>query len=122
MKFVLSLLITITTLYSANAQTSAALTSGARLVQLEGSISGTKTILNWTIAGNESADKFEIEKSTDGKNFSMAALVFGTDKANLDAYMFYEKAATKKMFYRIKIVEKNQQASYTNIIVVDAQK
>ena len=54
-------------------------------------------ILNWVVGENETADRFEIEKSTDGKTFIMAALVFGTEKPKTDKYQFYEKAGRKKV-------------------------
>ncbi len=62
---------------------------------------------------------FEIEKSIDGKNFSMAALVFGTDKTETDNYMFYEKATKKKMMYRVKVINKDQTVDYSSIIEID---
>ncbi|MEO5564816.1 MAG: hypothetical protein ABIR18_15320 [Chitinophagaceae bacterium] len=76
------------------------------------SLSNNKVILNWETGKNEDADQFEIEKSTDGNNFVMAALVFGTDKPGSDSYMFYEKA-TAKVFYRIKVIHKNKSAEYS---------
>ena len=82
----------------------AAFVMPAKVVNLSGNISNNKVLLNWIVNDNESASHFEVEKSTDGKNFSTAALVFGTDKSNTDAYQFYEKATKKKLIYRIKII------------------
>ena len=47
---------------------------------------------------------FEIEKSSNGREFKMAALVFGTEKAGDENYKFFEKAVSKKVYYRIKMV------------------
>ena len=88
----------------------------AKLIQITGSIHNHKVILNWVVAENESADKFEVEKSTDGKTFTMAALVFGTDKSETDNYQFYEKAGNKKILYRIKMINKNREAEYSSVI------
>lgn len=79
------------------------------------SISNNKVTLNWETGKNEDADQFEIEKSTDGSNFVMAALVFGTDKPGADTYMFYEKAGSK-VFYRIKIIHKNKSTEYSAVL------
>lgn len=68
---------------------------------------------------NETADRFEVEKSTDGKTFTMAGLVFGTDKSETDNYQFYEKAGNKKILYRIKMINKNQQAEYSAVIEIN---
>jgi hypothetical protein len=76
----------------------------------------TRVLLNWTVSRNEHAYQFEIEKSTDGVHFTMAALVFGTDKADLEEYRFFEKAQPSKTYYRVRIVYRNQDASYSDIV------
>jgi hypothetical protein len=91
----------------------------ASLISVNGSISNNKVILNWIVGANETADKFEVEKSTDGKTFTMAALVFGTDKTETDNYMFYEKASKQKILYRIKMINKNQHAEYSSVIEIN---
>jgi hypothetical protein len=93
--------------------------STAGITTFYGNIANNRVWLNWTVEKNQDTDKFEIEKSNDGKNFTMAALVFGTDKPDNDKYQFYEKAKAKKIFYRIKILYKNNTAEYSDIIVVE---
>src|SRR6266496_5133862 len=73
--------------------------SPAQLVSFKGSVTNNKIILQWIVKENETADQFAVEKSTDGKNFTLAALVFGSDKPQTDNYEFYEKANTKKVSY-----------------------
>jgi hypothetical protein len=90
----------------------------AKFISAKGKIINDKVILNWEISGNEDAEIFEIEKSTDGKSFSLAALVFGTNNAKTDNYQFYEKAATQKMLYRIKMINKNKQTEYSKVIEI----
>ena len=90
----------------------------ATVVSLNSTINGNKVLLNWIVNDNESAAHFEVEKSSDGKNFATAALVFGTDKNETDTYQFYEKAAKKKLIYRIKIINKSQVVEYSSEIVV----
>ena len=85
----------------------------AKVTSINGNISNGKLLLQWTVSENENANQFEIEKSSDGKNFKMTALVFGTDKAESDNYLFYEKAEKKKFVYRVKIINKNQTISYS---------
>jgi len=92
--------------------------STAKFISLEGKIIDEKVKLTWNISENETADKFEIEKSVDGKNFSMAALVFGTDNMNSDQYQFYEKINSGKILYRIKLINKNKELEYSKIIEI----
>ena len=91
----------------------------AKLISISGSISNHKVILNWVVGENETADKFEVEKSTNGKNFTLAALVFGTDKAETANYSFFEKAGSEKILYRIKLISKNRQAEYSAVIEIN---
>jgi hypothetical protein len=93
----------------------------AKFVSLNGSIVKNKVILQWQITGNETADQFEVERSTDGKNFSMAALVFGTDKPETDQYQFYEKANPKKVLYRVKLISKDQKITYSSVIEISPE-
>ncbi len=90
----------------------------AKVISLNGSVNSNKIILQWMVAENESADQFEVEKSSDGKNFHMAALVFGTDKAETGQYQFYEKANKSKVSYRIKLINKDRQAAYSDVIEI----
>ena len=56
--------------------------------------------------------------SLDGKNFSTAAIVFGTDKSETEEYQFFEKASKPKSVYRIKLINKQRQVAYSKIITV----
>jgi hypothetical protein len=93
--------------------------TSARLFRIEGSIVNHKVILNWVVGENETADQFEIEKSTDGKNYILAALVFGTDKMEGDNYQFYEKAGNQKVSYRIKLINKNHKTEYSPVVEIN---
>jgi hypothetical protein len=95
------------------------LATPAKVVSINGHISNNKVMLQWVVTENEQAAQFEVEKSADGKTFSMAALVFGTDKTLTDNYQFYEKAGKKKIIYRVKIINKNQTIEYSPVIEID---
>jgi hypothetical protein len=90
----------------------------AKFMSINGSLINNKIILKWIIGENETAYCFEVEKSTDGKNFAMAALVFGTDKPAIDNYEFYEKAGNQKYLYRIKLINKDKKAEYSSVIEI----
>ena len=75
--------------------------------------------MNWVVGENETADQFEVEKSLDGKNFTLAALVFATDKRETDTYQFYEKAGNEKVSYRIKLINKNRKTEYSSVIDIN---
>ena len=93
-----------------------------KVISFQGAQTNNKVSMQWVIAQNETADQFEVEKSVDGKNFTIVALVFGTDKAETETYMFYEKSISKKVSYRIKCIDKNQTITYSGILVIDPKK
>jgi hypothetical protein len=80
-----------------------------------GTINKNKISLNGAVGENEDADQFEVQRSSDGKNFVMAALVFGTDNADANDYQFYEKAKQAKTYYRVKLIRKNGVVSYSPV-------
>lgn len=90
----------------------------AKVINFDGRFSNNKFILDWQVGDNETADQFEVEKSTDGKNFILAALVFGTDKVETDNYQFYEKAGNKKVSYRIKLINKDRKTAYSPVVEI----
>lgn len=98
------------------ASSASASPSTAVISQLNCSIKNDRVLLNWVIDNNQLANQVEIESSTDGKNFTMAALVFGTDKKDSDNYYFYEKAKKGKIFYRLKIINNDSSVQYSAIV------
>ncbi len=91
----------------------------AKLISIDGSINNHQVALNWEVGENETDNQFEVEKSTDGKKFLMAALLFGTDKPVTGYYQFYEKAGNQKVLYRTKLINKNRQTEYSAVVKIN---
>ena len=83
------------------------------IVELKAVVNNQKVQLNWKTEENQQVNLFEVEKSRDGKNFSLAALVFSTDKTEAEEYFFFEKNTGKKTVYRVKIISKDKQVYYS---------
>lgn len=83
------------------------------VMEIKAVIADQKVLLNWKAEENQLINLFEIEKSVDGKNFTLAALVFGTDKTAAEDYRFFEKNNGKKVTYRVKILSKDKQIYYS---------
>jgi hypothetical protein len=92
----------------------------AKLTSFKASINNDKVVLDWEVDANESTCLFEIEKSVDGKTFSLTALVFGSEKTEKDNYQYFEKIGKEKLQFRIKIIGKDKKASYSEIVVVNS--
>jgi hypothetical protein len=91
----------------------------AQIVSFTGHVAQNKIELNWTVNDNETADQFQVERSDDGKNYKMAALVFGTDKKLTDTYSFYEKVSKHSVLYRIKLINRNKSSSYSDPVRIN---
>lgn len=89
-----------------------------RISNLKAVASGNRIILNWEVADNKETDQFEIEKSTDGRNYKLVALVFGSEELNNAEYMFYEKASGKTVHYRVKLISKDRGTAYSKPVEV----
>ena len=75
--------------------------------------------LDWTIANNRAAYSFEIEKSTDGIDFKVIAVMFASEKYHTESYTFSDSlAGADKIMYRLRILSKRQNVFYSRIIIV----
>ena len=77
-----------------------------------------KVTLNWTVADNETANSFEIERSFNGRDFTTVGVVFASEKMGTENYMFYETTSgTDKVMYRLKMIDKNREVDYSRILI-----
>jgi len=88
----------------------------AVVVNFNATINNERVLLSWTLDKNQAVDQIEVERSTNEKDFVMAGLVFGTDQPDKVDYLFYEKNKKVKLFYRLRIINKDRSVSYSSII------
>src|SRR5258705_2207615 len=89
------------------------------LISFQGNMNkNNKVTLNWTVADNEIANNFEVERSFNGRDFTTVALVFASEKMGTENYMYYETTSgTDKVMYRLKMTDKNHEADYSRILI-----
>lgn len=72
-------------------------------------INNNNVCLNWVSGQQGALNYFVIEKSTDGKNYKDAAIIFATTgTSEKQAYLFSDKVAKnshKTIYYRLRIVD-----------------
>lgn len=92
-----------------------------KLVSFNGAIKNNQVVLSWKVDLNETADKFEVERSTSGGKFTSIGTVFGTSTAGTASYGFSDPfPANEKLAYRLRMTDKNQKAEYSKIIYFNA--
>ena len=76
--------------------------------------------LNWTIENNRGVSRFEVEKSTNGKDFKFIAVLIATEKFGIENYAYADTTiGTDTTMYRLRILTKSQYGSfYSRIILV----
>lgn len=78
-----------------------------------------KVNLNWTAYGAYNFSHFEIERSTDGRSFSTAAVLFADEnKFDMKSFSYNDKVAAANYYYRLKMVDLDGSVVYSNIIKV----
>jgi hypothetical protein len=89
------------------------------LIAFQGNLNkNNKVTLNWTVADNEIANDFEIERSFNGKDFTTAGVVLASEKMGTEDYLFYETTSgTDKVMYRLKMIDKNHAVNYSRILI-----
>jgi len=79
--------------------------------------------LNWTIASNQGISSFEVEKSTNGKDFKTIAVLAATEKFTTENYTYADTViSSDKIMYRLRIlIRSSQNDFYSRIILVQSK-
>ncbi len=92
----------------------------ANILIFNGSVINKKNVLQWTVEDQESVKNYEVEKSTDGVNFSRIGVVAQTDYRSGDGYSFVDPENNANInYYRLKLVSNNNTpATYSKTILL----
>lgn len=91
------------------------------LVEFKGEIRGGNTILNWSTATEINNAGFEVQRSTDGKDFRKVGWVTG--EVNSSRKLSYEYTdntiqSNREYYYRLKQVDVDGRHEFSNVITV----
>lgn len=76
--------------------------------------------LIWRIDNNTDLNRFELERSTDGRNFSVQGILFPSEGNSL-SYQFPDNLSRVEenvIYYRLAMVEKNGEMKYSKIATI----
>jgi trimeric autotransporter adhesin len=91
----------------------------ANLISFSGRLVNERALLKWTTAGEDEPLEFEVEKSTDGINFSVIATInsYNDYASEQSTYSFTDPAAVNgKVYYRIRMKNIAGKSEYSRII------
>ena len=87
-------------------------------IKFYGEKESSRNILHWKTPDWNDVKQFDIEKSSDGISFLKEGTVLGGNNSNF-SYLFIDNNPFPDItFYRLKIIEKSNIISYSNIIVL----
>jgi len=91
-----------------------------KLISFEGSRAGTTNLLTWATSSEENNNYFQIERSSDGKNFSSIGQVSGEGTTSMQhSYKYTDNSPVNGTnYYRLKQVDFNGASEYSHTIVL----
>ena len=89
------------------------------LISFQGNVNAkNKVSLQWKIGTNKTVDQFEVQRTYDGREFKTIGIVFGSEKIDIEDYMFYETISSfDKVMYRLKMIDKDGDIGYSKTLV-----
>jgi hypothetical protein len=99
------------------------------LVSFTGTYTGKVVKLDWTTASEVNNDRFDIERSADGRSFEKIGEVDGAGNSmTMKTYTFDDKGAASllnngiKLYYRLRQVDFDGKSSHSGSIAVSSEK
>lgn len=93
------------------------------LISFAAGVSGSNVNVSWKTSGEWQHDRFEPERSTDGRNFTSIASIEPIAGSGSKNYVHTDTGAallnTAKLYYRLKMVSTSGAVEYSNIIIVN---
>jgi hypothetical protein len=87
-----------------------------KLISFSGNRSTNIIQLKWVTANEESGDRFEVERSTDGLHFETIHTLNANGTLNSE-YAFTDDFSAGNAYYRIKIISSTGRSFYSRVIV-----
>lgn len=87
------------------------------LISFDAKREGKTAYLNWSTAEEINADRFDIERSADGKSWAPIGLIAarGESKTRSDYHFLDPKQLDPTTYYRLKMIDKDETFAYSSI-------
>jgi hypothetical protein len=93
-----------------------------KLINFKASSSNNQNTVNWATTSEENSNRFEIYRSVDGKNFSLAGTVHAAGNSQMvNSYSFVDQQASEangNVFYKLKVVDNDEVSTWSSIVNV----
>jgi|GEM_PF-1117737 len=94
------------------------------ILDFSGKLNGTKVDLFWSTSSESNSDRFDVERSTDGINFSPIGTVKAKGTSSVTShYVSADPLPVKGMnYYRLKMIDKDGAYIYSKTIAIQVNK
>ncbi len=100
-----------------------ALVLSVKMISFTGSQDKDLVTLEWKAEANEEASRFEIQKSTNGIDFSSGGMITATGKTGYEEYSFTTPApGAGKAIYRLRIFNKTGKVEYSSSLIFESKE
>lgn len=93
-----------------------------KLMSFNAATEGSMVKVSWKVDDNETGNYFELEKSTDGKNFSSIIKIYVQQETGVNEYSSIDQSSMSEVYYRLKIVNKDFSVTYSKVLVLKIGK
>ena len=83
-------------------------------VDIKSNVENNAVVVNWEVSNEEGIAKYEVEKSTDGKNFALFQSVLSLNNS-LGKYSVLDNNIVPTSYYRIKAFGLNGEITYSSV-------
>jgi hypothetical protein len=94
-----------------------------KLIDLKAEAQDEVNTISWKTTSEENANRFEVYKSLDGVNFTLAGEVAAAGfSQSVQSYSFSDASMTENVsvFYRLKLIDNDNSSSWTKILSIAA--
>jgi endonuclease I len=88
------------------------------IVSFSGKLISNKVILNWEVENEINVNRYEIERSFTGTDYSLITSIKAINNRNYSVTDFAENNKGKRVYYRIKKVDNDGRFSYSEIFTL----
>lgn len=94
-----------------------------RMTKFEGVLNNGVVTLSWKTATEQSTKQFDVERSTDGLNYSKLGTVQASGIATGSNYDFKDNApASGYNYYRLRIIDEDGMHEHSTVVIINSKK
>lgn len=87
------------------------------IISFEGTIQDQNILLQWKVENEMNFERYEIERSYNGADFSQTGSIHATNRQQYDFADVKVKTTSDKVYYRLKLIDTDGKSAYSKVIV-----